>query len=119
MSPFEQSLIALIREAVRDVIAESIPRLHAPLPGKSPEDLLTVAAIATEVGVARKTVRVWIKNKKLRASRAGGGLRIRRGDLEAMLKPAQPTLAPSANERANRILAISDARGAKQRKHKL
>ena len=48
---------------------------------------LTVKQVAHELGVSNRTVRNWIKAKRLAAKRVGGIIRILRSDLERAVKP--------------------------------
>jgi excisionase family DNA binding protein len=52
-----------------------------------PEQLLTVADIASHIGAHEQTVRLWIKRGELQASKFGTriGYRIRRSDYDAFL----------------------------------
>lgn len=52
-----------------------------------PEQLLTVADIASHIGAHEQTVRLWIKRGELKASKFGTriGYRIRRADYDAFL----------------------------------
>lgn len=49
---------------------------------------LTVAEVARELGVTSRTIRNWIRAKRLGAKRVGGVVRILRSDLECIIKPA-------------------------------
>jgi excisionase family DNA binding protein len=49
--------------------------------------ILSVTKVAAITGVTTKTVRVWIATGVLPAYRIGNTIRIRRGDVEAALKP--------------------------------
>jgi excisionase family DNA binding protein len=51
------------------------------------ELLLTIKEVARRVRVTDRTVRNWIKNKRLRSKRIGGVVRIARSDLNRAMKP--------------------------------
>jgi excisionase family DNA binding protein len=53
---------------------------------------LTVQQVSEELNINPATVRVWIKQQRLRAVRAGKGFRVRRSELERALG-AQTSLA--------------------------
>jgi len=74
----------------------------------NPDELLTVAEVATELKVTEATVRRWINQDKLRARRlAGGDFRIVRGDLNTILG-IEPD--PPAREPAKRPFAMTAGR---------
>ena len=49
------------------------------------DDLLTLPEIAEMTGMAGPTVRVWVKQGRLPATKVGRGWMVRRGDLDKML----------------------------------
>lgn len=51
------------------------------------EQFLRVKEVARRVGVSDRTVRNWIKQKRLAAKRIGGVVRVMRSDLERAMKP--------------------------------
>jgi excisionase family DNA binding protein len=51
------------------------------------EPFLTVRDVARRVGVSERTVRNWIKSKRLKAKRIGGVIRIMGSDLKRSIKP--------------------------------
>ncbi len=51
-------------------------------------DILGVAQVAAEFNVTAQTIRAWIRDGKLRASRVGKSHHILRGDVYAMLEAA-------------------------------
>lgn len=56
------------------------------MPGRQERDeWLTISEIATELKLARETVRLWIVGGDLSATRVGYSWRVRRSDLERML----------------------------------
>ena len=57
----------------------------------NPDGLLTVPEIARELKYTEATIRVWIKQGRLRAMQATNReYRVRRADLEAMISKRQP-----------------------------
>lgn len=58
----------------------------------SPEDVVTVAQIAEILKLNQQTVRNWIVEGSLPAIRVGRRVRVRWGDVEAMMKPAGPAV---------------------------
>ena len=61
------------------------------MPDSNPDELLTVPEVAKELKYTEATVRVWIKQGKLRAIRpTGREYRVRRSDLGAMLRTIEP-----------------------------
>ena len=88
---------------------------------------LTVQQVSEELKIHPATVRVWIKQQRLRAVRAGKGFRVRRSEVDRALRadapqsahagfrPAEPqeAFAPSAAPRqiADQIIALPVAAG--------
>ena len=70
------------------------------------DDLVSVADIAEVLKLNQQTVRNWIDQGRLRAIRVGRRVRVRWGDVEAMMTPAGPaspgggTSTPSADGQA-------------------
>ena len=58
------------------------------------DDILTVAQVAAEFNVTAQTIRAWIRDGKLRASRVGKSHNILRGDVYAMLASATVAQRP-------------------------
>ena len=58
------------------------------------QDILTVAQVAAEFNVTAQTIRAWIRDGKLRASRVGKSHNILRGDVYAMLASATVAQRP-------------------------
>ena len=58
------------------------------------DDILTVAQVAAEFNVTAQTIRAWIRDGKLRASRIGKSHNILRGDVYAMLASATVAQRP-------------------------
>lgn len=78
------------------------------------DDILTVAQVAAEFNVTAQTIRAWIRNGKLRASRVGKSHNILRGDVYAMLASAtvaqRPQRAPDMWDDPAKELPPSRAR---------
>jgi excisionase family DNA binding protein len=74
----------------------------------NPDELLTVAEVATELKITEATVRRWINQDKLLARRlAGGEFRVLRRDMNAMMG-IEP--APSPTTRAKRPFSSTASR---------
>ena len=58
----------------------------------NPEDVVTVADIARILKLNSQTVRNWIADGSLPAMHVGRRVRVRWGDVEAMMKPAGPAM---------------------------
>jgi excisionase family DNA binding protein len=75
------------------------------------DDILTVAQVAAEFNVTAQTIRAWIRDGKLRASRVGKSHNILRGDVYAMLASAtvaqRPQRAPDMWDEPARKLPAS------------
>ena len=72
----------------------------------SPEDVVTVADIARILKLNSQTVRNWIAGGSLPAMHVGRRVRVRWGDVEAMMKPAGPAIpgdGPSGPSKAARF----------------
>jgi excisionase family DNA binding protein len=96
-------------------------------PGLDDDPWLTVQQVSEELKIHPATVRVWIKQQRLRAVRAGKGFRVRRSEVDRALRadapvplqdglrPARelPAAAPSPAPRqiADQIIAVPAAAG--------
>ena len=96
-------------------------------PGLDDDPWLTVQQVSEELKIHPATVRVWIRNERLRAVRAGKGFRVRRSEVDRALRADAPasvqerlplasevlTAAPSAAPRqiADQIIAVPAAAG--------
>lgn len=80
-------LYDLVRKAVRDELAELLPKLttRAPAPALPLVHLLSVDQVAKLCHVVRPTVRGWCLTGRMRARKAGTRWVVRREDLEAFL----------------------------------
>ena len=63
------------------------------------DDLLTLPEIAEMTGMANPTVRVWVNQGRLPATKVGRQWMVRRGDLEKMLED-DPRIGRPRNRRA-------------------
>ena len=90
-------------------------------PGLDDDPWLTVQQVSDELKIHPATVRVWIKQERLRAVRAGKGFRVRRSEVDralgrdtqpgrddAHIAEAQAVAVPSAAPRqiADQIITI-------------
>ena len=75
------ALRALVLDCIHEVLAEQRP---------APSELLTVAEAAALAKVKPATIRTWIAEGKLAASRVGRRHRIRRADLDALADDQPP-----------------------------
>jgi excisionase family DNA binding protein len=96
-------------------------------PGLDDDPWLTVQQVSEELKIHPATVRVWIRNERLRAVRAGKGFRVRRSEVDRALRadaplplkdglrltPESPAAAPSPAPRqiADQIIAVPAAAG--------
>ncbi len=75
------------------------------------DDILSVAQVAAEFNVTAQTIRAWIRDGKLRASRVGKSHHILRGDVYAMLEMAaverRPPPAPDMWDAPTRELRLT------------
>ena len=75
------------------------------------DEILGVAQVAAEFNVTAQTIRAWIRDGKLRASRVGKSHHILRGDVYAMLEAAaverRPPPAPDMWDAPVRELRLS------------
>ena len=63
------------------------------------ESFLTVAEVAEMLKLNQQTVRNWIDQGSLPALRVGRRVRVRWGDVEAMMKPAGPAIPDGGSAR--------------------
>ena len=75
-----EGLRAFIASVVRDEIGKTA----------EPEEYLSTFAAAEVAKVAPGTIRRWVKSGRLREHRAGRLMRIRRTDLERLLREGRP-----------------------------
>src|SRR5229473_3234190 len=96
-------------------IKEHLERLTDPKSESSaPSGYLTVGQIVARTGRCAKTVRTWIREGRLKASRWGSGreLRVRDTDLSEFLNAEQPSHQEVVNtsEQVRKVLAKIDGR---------
>ena len=72
-----------LRAAISEIIRAEFARLAKPAPV---DDYLTVAAAAEFASVSTATIRRWVKDGDLKEHRAGRVLRVKRSDLERLLR---------------------------------
>ncbi len=99
----------VVREEVRSVLREERPAAR----GEGDEQYLAINEAAKIARLHHTTIREWIKDGSLPASRVGRVYRIRRRDLEARLSPKSAPQGPrSVEEQVAAILAAKSARRA-------
>lgn len=76
---FDEHLRVLLRELVREELARVLADRQ------TPTEYLTVQQAAAVAGVARGTIRRWVREGRLTDYRAGRVVRVRRDELEHML----------------------------------
>jgi excisionase family DNA binding protein len=97
-------------------------------PSLDDDPWLTVQQVSEELKIHPATVRVWIKQQRLRAVRAGKGFRVRRSEVDRALRanapvpvqdgphPARESLAgapsPAPRQIADQIIAVPVTAGA-------
>jgi excisionase family DNA binding protein len=81
MSDALEGLRALIADVVRSELGKNA----------EPDEYLSTFAAADFAKVAPGTIRRWVKRGKLRDHRAGRLMRIRRSDLERLLRDGAPS----------------------------
>ncbi len=88
MGSFEEILAATVRVAVREEVRSAVREaLEEVKPPHS--DYLSVVEAADIAGVSTKTVRAWIKDRKLTPGHAGREHRVRRDELVRLLESPQ------------------------------
>jgi excisionase family DNA binding protein len=73
-------LRALVAELVEAAVARALDKL------RQPDQYLSTRQAAELAGVAQGTIRRWIRAGRLRAAGAGRLVRVRRADVEALLR---------------------------------
>lgn len=105
----EDTIRQVVREEVRAALEEHIPRRIPSEPKSVPPDLLTVEQVAERCHAAPKTVREWIRGRRLPARKAGGRrYLVDLADLERFLTGGSgtdplPTIAAEVSRVANGI----------------
>lgn len=77
------ALFAAVTEYIRAEVSRQLAAANANAP---PTELLTIAQAAEHVSVAPRTLRRWIRSGRLDSVGAGKLTRIRRCDLEAVIR---------------------------------
>lgn len=78
---FDEMLRTMVRDVVREEVARARPQADPDFDAH-----LSTRTAAQHAGVAIGTIRRWIREGKLRELRAGRHLRVRRADVDALLK---------------------------------
>ena len=89
---------AMLADVVREVMREDFARPAA-------EEYLSVARAAEVADVTSGTIRTWMGEGKLGRYRAGRELRVKRSDLDRLLRGEAPGSEASPEERALAALA--------------
>lgn len=98
MSPLEAGLREIIAAVVREEIGRALAELRAP------DEYLSTRAAAEVAGVAVGTIRRWIREGKLDEQRAGRMVRVRRDDLDRLLRDGgRKQVAVSPEQLARRM----------------
>lgn len=77
------NFVDVLRALVRDIVRDELSREKSP---QDPIGHLSTRAAAKHAGVAMGTIRRWIRDGKLQELRAGRHLRVRRADVDALLR---------------------------------
>ena len=97
--------LVTIDDTLRPIIAElvraEVARVLAERKLIDGDGFMSTTAAATYAGVALGTIRRWIRERKLPEHHAGRHLRVRRGDLDALIRGVEP--APSTGDWAARV----------------
>lgn len=85
--------------------------------GAANSELLNVSEVAAMLGITSPTVRTYIQDGFLKATRLPGGRNwvVKKGDLERMLSENESATAPTTEERAEHILRKLNAVGTRRR----
>jgi hypothetical protein len=100
----ENAFRALLIDVMREVIREELGQ-HS-----SRDEYLSVARAAEVADVTPGTIRAWMCEGRLGRFHAGRELRVRRMDLERLLRGETPGAEPSPEERAHAILTRAGRR---------
>lgn len=102
---FEESFRALIRETVREVLADRPP-------AQGLEDFITYEQAGKEVGLCRRTIGYWVSGGKVPSYGEGRLKRVKRSEVRAYFESTKRVVAP-ASTRAVQIVQGLAPRGAK------
>jgi excisionase family DNA binding protein len=83
---FEAELRLVVRQAVRDAVREEMRELVQEVAGREPAAFLRVGEAAEVAAVHPQTVRRWIARRRLPVHGEGRMVRIKRQDLERLMK---------------------------------
>lgn len=86
-----------IRAAVEALVSALVEAARAPQPDP-PAEYLTTAGAAQLASVTPETVRRWVRDQKLRGYRSGRFVRVKRADLEQLLKGDRAALSSMTPE---------------------
>lgn len=84
---FEDTLRRIFGEVLEEKLRERDERASKLMTKPETGDFLTVDQAAAKAGVEPGTIRQWVKEKKLRAHRAGNRIRIKGNELERAMSP--------------------------------
>lgn len=93
-----------IRAAVEALVSALIDATRAPQVDP-PAEYLTTAAAATVASVTPETVRRWVRDQKLRGYRSGRFVRVKRTELEQLLKGDRAAISSMTPEERGALLA--------------
>jgi len=83
-------------------------------PGLDDDPWLTVQQVGEELQIHPATVRVWIKQERLRAVRAGKGFRVRRSEVDRALRANAPVPVPEGLRPTPELLAAAPSPAPRQ-----
>ena len=69
------------------------------------EEFLSVEKVADRLGLHVRTVRAYVRQGRLKASRIGKQYRIAKGDLDAFHQPVA-TAVPTGRQRSNEVMSV-------------
>ena len=95
-----QALLGELRTMVQDLIREELAKLSPVQLGPgAPSEFLSTTDAARIADVTQGTIRRWIREKRLERASAGRMIRVRRVDLEMLMRPGKR----AANRRASSL----------------
>lgn len=90
-----------LRAVIREIVGEELARANRSA-ASTPAVHLSTRDAAQHAGVAMGTIRRWIRDGKLREMRAGRHLRVRRADVDALLRGERAAPGASPEELARK-----------------
>lgn len=105
----EETIRLVVREEVRSAMRELLAEARA-APAGNPDEKLTKAEAAALAGASLSTVQRWISSGELPVEKKNRHIRVRRGDLEALLTRSHQIVKGSeadADELADRLIRES------------